>query len=249
MVQELLYTLVSVLIVSAISLIGISAFLVSALRLEKVLHFIVSFSAGALLGDALLHLIPEVADDGMTTQTSLAILFGIIVFFVLEKFLHWHHCHLHEKECKHGGVKPYVYLNLIADGMHNFIDGLVIGASYIVSIPVGVATTTAVVFHEIPQEIGDFAILIKGGFSKSKALLYNFFSAATAILGGLLAFLLATPKFVDLILPLTAGGFIYVALADLIPELHKEPTLGRSVHHLLGLLLGIMVMILLLMLE
>lgn len=251
MIQALFYTIISVVIVSLISLIGISPFLIKKLRSEEVLHFLVSFAAGALLGDALLHILPHVVEDyGFSLSVSLAIMVGIIIFFVLEKFLSWHHCHMHgtKQECD---VKPYAYMNIMSDGLHNFIDGLIIGASYLISIPIGIATTIAVAFHEIPQEIGDFAILLKAGFSRTKALLFNFASATMAILGGILSFFIGTKigGFLSFVLPLTAGGFIYIALADLIPELHKEPSTTKSFLHLVGMVLGIAAMVGILLLE
>ena len=141
-------------------------------------------------------------------------------------------------------------MNLLGDALHNFMDGLIIAGSYLTSIPLGVSTTLAVVLHEIPQEMGDFSVLLKGGFTKSKALLYNFLTALSALLGALLVFIVGNvPSLVDAIVPFTAGGFIYIATADLIPELHKETLPTKSLVQLFGFVVGIAVMFALLFLE
>lgn len=240
-----IYSLGSVVIVSLMSLIGIFTISIKTDLLRKMLIYMISFAAGALIGDAFLHLLPEiVAEYGFTLNISLAILVGIIVSFILEKFIHWRHCHLpNTKEHVH----PFAWMNLFGDGIHNFIDGLIIGASYLVSIPVGIATTTAVILHEIPQEIGDFGVLLHGGFSRNKALLLNFLTALTAIFGVIISLLIGSsvPHLVTYLIPFAAGNFIYIAATDLIPELHKETNVGKSVIQLLFFLLGIGIMILL----
>ncbi len=246
-----LYTLLSVLVVSIVSFVGVVTLSLNARKLKTILIYLISFSAGALLGDAFIHLLPEVVEtSGFSVQISLLILAGILVFFILEKVIHWQHCHMPIDEGEH--VHPFAYTNLIGDGMHNFIDGLIIGASYLVSIPTGLATTLAVVLHEIPQEIGDFGVLIHGGFSKGKALFLNFLSGVTAIFGAIIALVLANSVegITSILVPLAAGGFIYIASADLIPELHKHSDkFGRSFLQLLAFILGIGVMLALLLLE
>lgn len=237
------YSLVSVGIVSLISLIGLFTIGIKNDSLKKVLFFLVSFSAGALLGDAFIHLLPEAAREyGFGLDISLYILLGILIFFILEKFIHWRHCHVPtSKDHPH----PFVFMNMIGDALHNFIDGLIIGASYLVSIPVGIATTIAVVLHEIPQEIGEFGILLHGGFTKKKALLFNFLTALTAVAGTVIALLLGS-RFgnqMAFLLPLTAGGFIYIAGSDLLPELQKEVAPSKSIIQLLGIILGVGVMV------
>lgn len=241
-----IYSLASVGIVSLISLIGLFTIGVKSDALKKILFFLVSFSAGALLGDAFIHLLPEAAKKfGFGLNMSLYILLGILMFFILEKFIHWRHCHVPtSKEHPH----PFVFMNLIGDALHNFIDGLVIGASYLVSIPVGVATTLAVVLHEIPQEIGDFGVLLHGGLTKKKALLFNFLTALTAVAGTILAILLSSrfDNQMAFLLPFTAGGFIYIAGSDLLPELQKEVAPSKSTMQLVGIVLGVAVMVALL---
>src|SRR3989338_8957865 len=214
-----IYTLVSVVIVSLISLISVFTLSISQEKLKKFLIYFVSLSAGTLLGDAFIHLIPESYKNGANAILApLSILSGILVFFILEKFLHWRHCH--DVACD-DHPHPFSYVILMGDTLHNFIDGLVIAASYVVSIPVGLATTLAVILHEIPQEIGDFSILVHAGFSKGKALLLNFASALLAILGAVITILLTNKieSLQNFLIPITIGGFIYIAGSDLIPEL------------------------------
>ena len=162
------------------------------------------------------------------------------MFFVLEKFIRWRHCHeLASKNHPH----PISFMILFGDMFHNFIDGLIIGASYLVNIKLGIATTIAVFFHEIPQEIGDFSALIYGGFSKSKALLYNFLSALTSFIGAILILIIGSGfNLINLLIPITAGGFIYIAASDLIPELHKEVDIKKSILQLVFFIFGIIIM-------
>lgn len=243
------YSLISVALVSLIAIIGIFALAIKAEKLKKILIFMISFSAGALFGDAFLHLLPELVEEsGFTLNISLYIIFGILIFFSMEKFIHWRHCHMPiSKEHVH----PFAYMNLVGDSLHNFLDGLIIAASYIISIPAGIATTIAVILHEIPQEIGDFGVLLYAGFSKTKAIALNFLTALTAILGAIVGLLLN--NFIENIeLPLIAlaiGGFLYIAGSDLIPELHKETKIKISIIQILTFILGVAVMATLLLLE
>jgi zinc and cadmium transporter len=217
-------------------------------NVEKILLYLVSFSVGALLGDAFIHLIPESFEELEPFLVGVYVLSGILFSFVIEKFIHWRHCHI-----KTSKMHPhrFVYMNLIGDSFHNFIDGLIIAGSYFVSIPVGIATTIAVVFHEIPQEIGDFGVMIYGGFSKIKALLFNFLTALTAVIGALIGiFLSGLEPFLSFLIPFAAGNFIYIAGTDLIPELHKSEHVGlKSFLQLIAIILGMLVMISLLLLE
>ncbi len=249
MIEVWLYSLVSVFIVSVISLIGIFTLLINEKQLKKMLLFLVSFAAGALFGGAFLHLIPTAIEkSGFGLVVPLFVLIGILVFFILEKFVCWRHCHVPtSKDHPH----PVGFMNLIGDGFHNLLDGMIIGGSYLVSIPLGVATTIAVILHEIPQEIGDFGILLHAGFKKTKALLFNFFSASLAFLGVIISLLLGAKvnNYTLFLIPFTAGGFIYIAGSDLIPELHKETKPLKSFIQLLALILGIAVMVLLVVVE
>ena len=248
-VETLIYTLLSVVVVSLISFVGI--FMLSFRKdfLERILLFLVSFAVGALIGDAFLHLMPEAITGGTSPRHFGAYaLMGIIIFFTIEKFLRWHHRHLfthrEEKGHYHPYIQPFVWMNLIGDGVHNFIDGMVIAGSYIIDTSLGITTTLAVVLHEIPQEIGDFGVLIKGGLSRGKALFFNFLSALTAVLGGLITLFVGTrvKNLSSFLVPFTFGGFLYLALVTLVPELHHQDSLKQLVVQLLGIGLGIGIM-------
>jgi len=241
-----LYTMGSVVIVSLISLIGVFSLSIDEKRLSKMLLFLVSFAAGALLGDAFFHLLPESVEDGMGLRVSLFILVGILAFFILEKIICWRHCHIPTSE-EH--PHPVGMMNLIGDGFHNIMDGMIIGGSYLVSIPLGVSTTIAVILHEIPQEMGDFGVLVHAGYSIRKALFFNFLSALTAVAGAMLTLIIGskTQSVSTFLVPFTIGSFVYIATADLIPELKKETALKKSLLQLLFILLGAGVMALLLL--
>ncbi|HIH05182.1 TPA: ZIP family metal transporter, partial [Candidatus Woesearchaeota archaeon] len=231
------------------SLVGVVALSLREERLKKILVYLVGFSAGALFGDAFFHLLPEaVGEQGFTLVVSGGVLAGILLFFIVEKVVHWHHCHMPiTKEHTH----PFALMNLVGDAVHNFLDGVIIGVSYLVGIPVGIATTVAVILHEIPQEISDFGVLLHGGFSKRKALWLNFLTALAAVAGAVLALLVGTSLegVVSFLVPLAAGGFIYIAGADLIPELHKETETKKSLMQVAIILFGFAVMAGLLLLE
>jgi len=239
--NDLIAILGSVISVSLIAFVGIIFVGLKENILRRLLMALVGFASGTLLGGAFLHLLPETLKETDTIATPFYyVILGIVSFFALEKFLYWRHCH--EEECP---VHTFVYLNLIGDGIHNFIDGMIIAATYIISFKsgnyqLGFATTLAVVFHEIPQEIGDFGVLIYGGFSKRKALTYNFISALTAILGAVTTYYLAYLQSIEaLLVPFAAGGFIYIAATDLMPELHKKSQANASLIQLLAIVLGI----------
>ncbi|HEX7401004.1 MAG TPA: ZIP family metal transporter [candidate division Zixibacteria bacterium] len=243
-----LYTIGSVIIVSLISLIGVFFLSIDQKRLAKMLLFMVSFAAGALMGDSFLHLLPESVEGGMQLRISVFILAGILTFFILEKIISWRHCHIPTSE-EH--PHPVGIMNLIGDGFHNILDGMIIGGSYLVSVPLGISTTLAVILHEIPQEIGDFGILIHAGYSVRKALFFNFLCAITAVVGAALtlAIGLESESVSAFLVPFTIGSFVYIATADLIPELKKETALKKSLLQLLFILLGAGVMGILLLLE
>lgn len=244
-----IYALLSVIAVSLISLIGAVTLPVGEKRLQSFLTYFISFSAGALLGDVLIHLLPEVVGEvGLSRQVSLQILMGILVTFVIEKIIHWKHHHSHpSKQTYH----PVTTMTLIGDSVHNFIDGLVIGASYMISLPAGIATTIAVILHEIPQEIGNFGVLIHGGYTRSRALWFNFLTALTAVAGTIIALVLSgnVHGSVTMLSAFAAGNLLYIASSDLIPEMHKETHLKRSAIQFITMMLGIIVMMSLLLLE
>lgn len=235
----LVWILASTFLVSLISLIGIFTLAIKDNLLQKILFGFIGFSAGALIGGAFLHILPEALEKAKSTVVFYYLILGIVLFFLMEKYLHWRHCH--NGVCE---IHAFTYLNLVGDGFHNFIDGMVIAASFIVSLKLGIVTTLAVILHEIPQELGDFGVLVYGGFSKQKALVYNFISALMAIFGAIIGYFISdfAKGFSNFILPLTAGGFIYIASSDLIPEIHKEKNLRRSTLAFIAFLLGIILM-------
>ena len=243
-----LYSILSVVIVSLFSLIGIFALSIRVEKLKKILILLLAFSAGALMGDAFIHLIPEIVNEaGFGLNVALYVLSGILLFFILEKVIHWQHCHM---PITKNHVHPFAKMNLLGDSLHNFIDGLIIAASYMINIPTGIATTIAVIVHEIPQEIGDFGVLLHGGYTKGKALLLNFGTALIAVLGAVVALSLGGIEGIEVILTgIAAGGFIYIAGSDLIPELHKETAVSKSIGQLIAFVLGILVMVALILIE
>lgn len=236
--MTVLYVLLSVVIVSLISLIGALFFMKN---LNKVLLALVAFAAGAMLGSAFLHLLPEAVETGMSAFVW--VLGGILAFFILERVLHWHHHHTN-KGLKDGccATHPFTWLILIGDGIHNLIDGAIIAAAWLVNPLVGVTTTIAIIAHEIPQEIGDFGVLLYGGFTKRKALFWNFISAIVAIFGALMV--LGFSFYINMfwLVAFAAGGFIYIATSDLIPEMHKETNPKRTAAELTLFVAGIALM-------
>ena len=234
--NNLIAILASVIAVSLIAFIGVIFIGLKEDKLKRLTTILVGFASGTLLGGAFLHLLPESLTPENDQMTVLwYVIVGIVSFFALEKFLYWRHCH--EKECP---THTFVYLNLVGDGIHNFIDGMVIAATFMIGFELGLATTLAVIFHEVPQEIGDFGVLVYGGLNKKKALIYNFISAVTAILGALATYFLAYLRSIEaLLVPFAAGGFIYIAATDLMPELHKKSHAGESIVQLFVILLGI----------
>lgn len=256
--ENIIYAIASVVIVSSVSLIGLFTISLREDILRKILLYLVSFSTGALMADAFIHLLPEaVEENGFTLSVSFYILAGIIFSFIVEKVIHWHHCHhTHSEEClhdhhDHAEIHHFAKMNLVGDSVHNFIDGLIIGASYLVSIPVGIATTIAVVLHEIPQEIGDFGILLHGGYTRKRALFLNFVTGLIAVLGAILALTIGqqTEHLTEFLIPFAAGGFIYIAGSDLMPELHKETNSKKSLLQLFTFILGILVIASMLLVE
>jgi len=245
-----LYALVSVAVVSLVSLVGLLIIFLKEENLRKALSGLVSFSVGGLFGDTFVHLIPEAAKGGsLGIDVSLWILVGILVSFIAERFLQWRHCHIPTSE-EH--PHSFAYMNLFGDAVHNFIDGLIIAGSYLANTQLGIATTLAVIFHEIPQEIGDLAVLIYGGFDRSRAVFLNFSTALAAVLGAVVALGLSSllEGLVPFLIPFAAGSFIYIAGSDLIPELRKEePGLLKSSLQLAAIVLGVLVLFLLTLLE
>lgn len=232
--------LLSVLLVSGISLVGVFFFSLKEKTLDKFLEIFISFACGSLLGDVFLHLLPEMFNDLGEQAFFLTGIF-FIFFFALEKFFYWRHCH--DEHCH---LHTFTYLNLIGDTIHNFIDGTIIAASFLANFSLGISTTLAVVFHEIPQEIGDFSILIYGGIKKEKAILWNFLSALSAFLGALLVYFFARQAtgVTSYFLPLAAGNFLYLSGTDIIPELHEKgkKSIKISIYQFMAVLSGFFLM-------
>ncbi|MBU2007729.1 ZIP family metal transporter [Patescibacteria group bacterium] len=207
--------------------------------LGKIVKFLVALSAGTLMGGAFLHLMPEAAE-----KINVNALFGIFIisfagFFLIEKLLFWRHCH--KENCS---IHSFGYMNLVGDGIHNFIDGLAIAGAFMVDVHLGLATTLAIAAHEIPQEIGDFGVLIHAGFKYKGALVINYLVALTVVLGGIAGYFFFSflNNILPFILPIAAGGFVYIAASDLIPEIRGEKDARKSAATYLVFILGIFFM-------
>ncbi len=244
----LLYALLAGALISAMAFVGALSILVARKQQAKILAALVAFAAGTLLGGAFFHLLPESVEEGGPTFE--AALIGIILFFVLDSLIWLYHCHgghqLHESH-QHGScpVKPVGYLNLIGDAIHNITDGIIIGSTFLVSIPLGIVTSVAVALHEIPQELSDFGILLHSGFKKKTALILNF-AVALTILTGILAVFAAQELFESATLytvPFAAGGFIYIACTNLLSEIKEEEKIKKRAVQALFFIAGILLML------
>jgi len=245
-VNTLLVIIISTFLISLFALVGIFALALKEKILEKILIFLVSLSTGALMGGAFLHLLPEAYEEFQSADFLPWVLVSFIIFFLIEKLLHWRHCHK-----GHCSVHTFGHMNLFGDSIHNFIDGLIIAGSFSVSTYLGLITVLAVALHEIPQEIGDFGVLVYAGFEKKKALILNFLVASTVVLGGIFGYYLAiyTQPSIKFLLPFAAGGFLYISASDLIPEIRKEIKLSKSLISFGVFLSGIALMYLLKFIE
>src|SRR4030042_1364249 len=235
----LFWIIIMTFINGLIAFSGAFSLFLSNKNLKKITIFFVSFSIGTLIGGAFFHFIPEALERLSIIKITVLILGGILIFFVAEKALHWHHCH--NGKCEH----VYTYLMLYGDAIHNFLDGLIIAGSFFVSIPFGIITSLLIISHELPQEIADFGVLIHGGMEKSKALLYNFLAQLTAILGGILGFFfLPLNNYSVYLLPIAAGGFLYIAIKDLTPEVIKEKNKIKQIINIISSILGLLIILL-----
>jgi zinc and cadmium transporter len=248
----ILYSLISVFLVSLLSFLGLFLFTIPDKHQQNILIHLISLAAGALFGDVFIHLLPEIANEqGFTLSISLFFLGGVLLFFILEKVIHGQHYHHEHEGCEQSQqeIKPVAYMSLIVSSVHNFIDGLVIAAAYFINIPAGIGTTLAVGLHEIPHEIGSFTILLHGGFTRRRALLLNFLSALSAVVGALIALSLGhlVQSLQHALIPVAAGGLLYIAGSDLIPELHRESSgFKSSLLQIAFFILGIGLMLILL---
>lgn len=240
--NPIIYSIISVSIVSLVALAGIAVIMFTSKFINRIVALLVSLAAGTLLGDVFFHILPELSEKyAFDQKVSLAIILGILFFFLLEHILDWRHCH--EETCE-DHLHPVAVNNIIADGLHNLVDGVIIGASFELSTSLGIATTVAVLLHEIPQEIGDFGVLVSAGFSKKKALLFNLLSACLAFIGLFFVFLLGDTieDFVYFLLAFSAGGFIYISMSDLMPTIKHEMDFRRRFMQLFFVVLGIAIM-------
>lgn len=237
--STLSYIIISSFLISSGALIGIFSLAAKKEWLDKILLFLVSLSAGTLMGGAFLHLIPQALEKLSSSNLFSLILGSFILFFFIEKIFHWRHCHAGICD-----VHSFGYINLIGDSIHNFIDGLIIAATFLIDIKLGIATSLAIALHEIPQEIGDFGVLIYAGFKRGKALLLNFLVALMVVIGGIFGYFLSfnISNLTTYLLPLAAGGFIYISTSDLIPEIRKEEKLKKSIVSFIFFLIGILIM-------
>jgi zinc and cadmium transporter len=265
MAEVWVLTLASVLVVSVLGFVGVVMLTAKRLRSHILLIFVIAVAAGTLIGDALFHLLPEAVEarGAFVSEISLFVVAGFLVFYMFEAALRWRHAHAEaahthdaEHETHHASnpaerPKPFGWLNLASDGLHNFVDGGIIAATYLVDPRLGLATTVAVAIHEVPTEFGDFGVLLSAGIQPRKALLYNFVSALTALAGAL--FILLVPASSEAMgtygVPLIAGGFLYIAAADLVPELHHHTGPRYVVLTTVGLILGLAAMYAFLFME
>lgn len=241
-------SMLSVGLVSLVSLVGILTLVLHHKVLHTIVPYLISFSAGALLGDTFLHILPDLAEGGeLTSGTGMVFLAGILIFFALEKFFHWHHSHTsHDEE-----IHSMVYMTMMGDTLHNFLDGILIAASFMASWELGVAASVAVILHEIPQELGNFGVLVHGGWSNRKALFWNFISALASFIGAGLVFFLQKDLLPHLswLVAFAGANFLYLALSDILPELHKEHRTRVSAIHIVTMFLGMVAMYAMLFLE
>lgn len=236
------FILTASLLISAVSLIGVFTLSLKKDQMNKILVFLIAVAAGTLMGGVFYHLLPEAMEKLSSEVVLQTTLWSFVCFLLIEKVLHWRHCH--DEECS---IHSFGYMNIIGDGVHNFIDGLVIAGAFMTSIPLGWATTIAIAAHEIPQEIGDFGVLLHAGFSRQKALFFNFLSALLAMAGAVVGYVLSaqSESIAAYLLPLAAGGFLYIAASDLLPEIRKQNDLRKLFAAFVCFLLGIGLMILL----
>ncbi|MFH1133110.1 MAG: ZIP family metal transporter [Nanoarchaeota archaeon] len=247
MLSTTLYAIISVVVVSLISVIAALPLVFKKKMTEPTLVFLLSLSVGVLLSAVFLDFLPEIEEQNYTLTFGIIIIAGFLLMFVLEKFVHWHHSKKCENgDCGHGHAYNLAPVNLIGDSIHNFIDGLVIAGSYAVSVTVGIAATISIIFHEIPQEIADFGVLLYSGLSRKRALLFNFLSATTAILGTVIGLVLVSSieGFTRWFIPFAAGNFLYIAASNLLPQLHRHCKVKDSLMHLFAILLGVGIILL-----
>jgi len=241
-------TFLSIAVVSLISLVGIFFLLLKKEKLKNIQLVLVGLAAGALLGGAFFHLLPEAFEAFKKPITvSILLLSGFLMFYILERFLHWQHDHSSGIGENH--IKPFGPINLIADAFHNFLDGILIGAAFWYKFEIGIATALSVLLHELPHEFGNFGVLVHAGYTPKRALIFNFLSACCSFLGAIVVLVFSNVAGIlsVAVLPFAAGGFIYLAAADLIPELQREKAIIKSIFQFLALLFGLGIMFIVLL--
>jgi len=239
MPNSLAMILVGGVLMSAIALVGSVTLLLREETLERIVRPLVAFAAGSLLGGAFFHMLPAVAAMGLPATTSaLGVMVGFTLFLALEQFLHWHHCHRARTDCK----EPLTYLILLGDGLHNFLGGLGVGGVMLLDPRLGVAAWLAAAAHEIPQELGDFGVLVYGGWGRNRALLFNLLSGLTFLVGGLVAYVASDTIDVALLVPFAAGNFIYIGASDLVPEVNRHSKASVNLVHFMSFVAGIVLL-------
>lgn len=234
------WIIVSGVLMSIIAMVGSVTLIMKPATLDRLLLPLVAFAAGSLIGGAFFHMIPAaIVEIGDVLNVGIAVVAGFTAFFLLEQLLHWHHCHRACSDCK----QPLTYLILIGDGLHNFLGGLAIAGTFLIDIRLGITSWLAAAAHEVPQELGDFSVLVHGGWSKRRALLFNVLSGLTFLLGGLVAYGLSFQIDVSWLIPFAAGNFLYIGASDLVPEVNKHHDLKRNAVHLLAFVLGLVLLL------
>jgi zinc and cadmium transporter len=245
MLPSTLNTIISTFLISLLSLIGIFTLSTSEKRLHRVLDFLIAYSAGTILGASLFDLMPEAVEIVDEHLVFPIIALGFVLFLFLERGLYWYHGHGHTHELpltEENNTKSFAYLNLIGDFIHNFIDGMIIAASFINSFTIGVTTSIAVAFHELPQEMGDYGILVYAGIERRKSLVYNFAAALSIVVGGVFGSLFITlvDELSGWMVAFSAGAFLFLSASELIPEIHDDGDWKKSLVHIFFLLLGML---------
>lgn len=239
--MTLLYVILATVAVSILSLVGIIFTFIKKKSISSIVKYLVSLSAGTLLGGAFFHLLPEAIEQSTTQQSLFTFVIAYVIFLLFEIFLDWHHCH--DGDCEES-IHSVGYLNLFAEVIHNFIDGFVMAAAFVISPVIGVSATLAIMLHEIPQELGDFGILVHAGFSKSRALFLNLIVGLFAVVGGIVGYAFSSTfsGILPYFLAFAAGSFVYISTSDLIPEIKNHKDVKQTLILLAIFLSGIILM-------
>jgi zinc and cadmium transporter len=238
--SELSWIILGGLLMAAIAMVGSITLVLKPATLKRLLLVLVAFAAGSLIGGAFFHMIPAaLAAELGGLEVGIATVAGFSAFLVLEQLLHWHHCHRASSDCK----QPLTYLILIGDGLHNFLGGLAIAGTFLIDIRLGITAWLAAAAHEVPQELGDFGVLVHGGWSRRRALTFNLLSGLTFLLGGLVSYSVSTELDIRWLIPFAAGNFLYIGASDLVPQISKHGSLKSNLTHLLAFLLGIVLLL------